>query len=135
MTGTVSCCTTAAGSLRSTPRSTAWPKAATALDLTVPPQSVQLLLTAIGLPLAWLIGAPMSRRLAFVTVLAQSTYLVLGLARLGRSGARVGDLLHAPAYILWKGSLYLRVVAGRGPREWTRGHRNEGEEEAESGAK
>lgn len=106
-------------------RERSWSRAATAIDLTVPPQSMQMLLTAAGLIAAALRGAPFSRRLAAWTVLAQAAYLVLGIARLGRSGARLRDLLYAPRYVAWKLSLYARVLAGRRPATWTRGHRTD----------
>jgi GT2 family glycosyltransferase len=104
-------------------REASWPKAATAIDLSVPPQSAQLLLACAGLALAKLIGPPVSFRLAVWTVVAQGAYLALGLTRLGRGGARLRDLQHAPGYVLWKAMLYLRVLGGRGPAVWTRGHR------------
>ena len=104
-------------------RERSWPKLATALDLSVPPQSAQLLLAGAGLVFARTMGPPMSFKLALWTVAAQGVYLALGLARLGRSGARVGDLLHAPGYVMWKALLYVRVLGGRGPRAWNRGHR------------
>ncbi len=104
-------------------RERSWPKAATAIDLSVPPQSAQLLLAGLSLVLARLVGPPLSLKLALWTVVAQAAYLTLGLARLGRSGARLRDLLHAPGYVLWKASLYVRVLGGRGSKAWTRGHR------------
>jgi len=104
-------------------REGSWPKAATAIDLSVPPQSAQLLLAGAGLVLAKLTGPPLSFKLAMWTLIAQGAYLALGLARLGRSGARLRDLLHAPGYVLWKAALYLRVLGGKGPAVWTRGHR------------
>ena len=104
-------------------RERSWPKAATAIDLSVPPQSAQVLLVVAGLVLSKLIGPPLSFGLAVWTLGAQVAYLSLGLARLGRSGARLRDLVHAPGYVLWKGSLYLRVVVGKGPAGWQRGHR------------
>jgi cellulose synthase/poly-beta-1,6-N-acetylglucosamine synthase-like glycosyltransferase len=104
-------------------REGSWPKLATAIDLSVPPQSAQLLLAGLGLVLARLIGPPLSFKLALWTVVAQGAYLAFGLARLGRSGARLGDLLHAPRYVMWKALLYVRVLGGRGPRAWNRGHR------------
>ena len=73
---------------------------------------------------ARLIGAPWTLALAAWTLAAQAAYLSLGLVRLGREGARIRDLLHAPGYILWKGTLYIKVLAGRGTRIWVRGHRN-----------
>ena len=100
-----------------------WPKLATAIDLSVPPQSAQLLLACLGLVVAKLAGPPIGFKLALWTVVAQAAYLALGLARLGRNGARLRDLLHAPGYVLWKAMLYLRVLGGRNPRAWTRGHR------------
>jgi hypothetical protein len=81
--------------------------------------------------LAKLIGPPLSFKLAVWTLLGQGAYLALGLLRLGRSGARLRDLLYAPGYILWKAALYLRIVAGRGPAVWTRGHREPATTEAQ----
>jgi hypothetical protein len=116
-------------------REHSWPKAAVALDLTVPPQSAQLLLAGTGLVLAKLVGPPLSFKLALWTVFAQSAYMALGLGRLGRSGAQVRHLMHAPRYVMWKGMLYLRVLGGKGPHGWTRGHREPAvEREAEVSA-
>jgi cellulose synthase/poly-beta-1,6-N-acetylglucosamine synthase-like glycosyltransferase len=104
-------------------RERSWSKAAIAIDLSVPPQSAQLMLAVAGLALSKLLGPPLSFTLALWTIATQIAYLALGLTRLGRSGARLRDLLHAPAYVLWKASLYLRVIAGKGPSVWQRAHR------------
>jgi hypothetical protein len=109
-----------------------WPKAATAIDLTVPPQSAQLLLAGAGLAIAKLVGSQLSFQLALWTLAAQGAYLTLGLARLGRNGSKLRHLLHAPGYVAWKGMLYLRVLGGRGPSGWNRGHRAPAESERES---
>ena len=104
-------------------REHSWARAATAIDLTVPPQSAQLLLGGAGLVIAKLSGSQLSLQIALWTMVAQGAYLALGLARLGRNGSRLRYLLHAPRYVAWKGLLYLRVLAGKGPSAWNRGHR------------
>lgn len=113
-------------------RKRSWPKLATAIDVSVPPQSAQIMLAVAGLVGSMFIGPPLSFRLAVWTAVAQATYHTLGLARLGRRGASLRVLLHAPAYVLWKGGLYLRVLTGRGPTAWTRGHRVEALPERET---
>lgn len=96
-----------------------------ALDLIVPPQSVQFMVVATGVVAAIAVQQPVTIALATWLVLTQAVYLVGGLLQLWRHGASLRCLVHAPGYILWKCALYARVVTGGGSRAWVRGPRRE----------
>lgn len=106
-------------------RQRSWTRLSAGIDLLVPPQSVQALLSVASLALALLLGSPVATWLALWVVGAQLFYLVAGIGRLGRRGVSLACLLHAPRYVLWKSLLYARVLVGRSGRAWTRGHRVE----------
>lgn len=96
---------------------------ATALELTLPPQSVQLSLAGAGLLTSAAAGSRLGKRLGLAAFALQALYLGLGLLRLGRAGVRFTLLWHIPGYMAWKLRLYARVLTGGTPTTWTRGHR------------
>ena len=97
-----------------------WPKLNAALELIIPPQSVQLLLTAAMLAASFALGLAVPVALGLAALAGQSAYVVGGLAR-----ARVRPrlwlaLAYAPLYVLWKGHLYFRALLARRPLPWVR---------------
>lgn len=95
-----------------------------ALDLSVPPLALLVMLNAGGLLLAitaFLIGAaawPMFVQFA-VGILA-SVALAIAWSREGRGFASGVTLLRLPMYVVWKLPMYLGLVRRGAPKEWLR---------------
>ncbi len=93
------------------------------LECLVPPQSL-IAAGSIGSVLAGLLlGSRRLVSLSLGTLFAQLFFVLAGL-RLVRAPAQVyGALLTAPALILSKTVLYVRLLSGRGPTSWVRTER------------
>ncbi len=90
------------------------------LRLLLPPQS---LLLGGNLALAALAAAlrhPLGRRLAALQLLGQAGYVLGGLALVRAPAGVYRALALAPVLMAWKIGLYLKILAGRGPRGWVR---------------
>ena len=94
------------------------------LELLVPPQSLLAGATVAGGGAALALGPPAPRRLACAMALAQAAFVAGGMRRAGAPRAAWRGLALAPALVVRKAILYLRIVAGRGPREWVRTERD-----------
>jgi 1,2-diacylglycerol 3-beta-glucosyltransferase len=97
-----------------------WPKVNAAMELIIPPQSVQLLLAAAMLAASFALGLTVPIVLGLAVFAGQLVYVVGGLAR-----ARVRPrlwlaLAYAPLYVFWKGYVYLRALLARQPLPWVR---------------
>jgi cellulose synthase/poly-beta-1,6-N-acetylglucosamine synthase-like glycosyltransferase len=99
-----------------------WTRLLASIELMVAPQSAQAVLAISSLALAWLSGSGVLLGIVSYGLAAQVSYVALGLLRL-RRGVSLRLLAHLPRYVVWKGFLYVRVLAGRRPHAWVRGHR------------
>lgn len=101
-----------------------WRGLCAALDLSIPPLALLLVLNAAGLLLAiaaFLIGAspwPMFVQLA--VGIAASIALALAWSREGRQFASGATLLRLPLYVIWKLPMYLGLARRGAPKEWLR---------------
>lgn len=82
--------------------------------------SVALLAAALALK------TPLGIAIAVAIVLAQAVYIFSGLLLAKAPWAVYKSLLFAPAFMIWKIWLYVRLLLGLKPREWVRTARNEG---------
>jgi cellulose synthase/poly-beta-1,6-N-acetylglucosamine synthase-like glycosyltransferase len=99
-----------------------WTRFLAAVDLLVPPQSAQVAMAIAAFALAVLSASNILVAMAVYVLAAEGLYILLGLIRL-RRGVSPRLLAHLPRYLLWKGVLYLRLLAGRRPKVWVRAHR------------
>jgi 1,2-diacylglycerol 3-beta-glucosyltransferase len=97
-----------------------WPRLNAALELMIPPQSVQLLLTALTIAISLPLGLKAPLALGCVTIALQAAYVIGGLLRAGVRPRLWLALAYAPFYALWKGQLYLRALLARQPLPWVR---------------
>ena len=102
-----------------------WPRLNAALELMIPPQSVQLLLTAIILAISFTLGLAVPLALGFVTMHFQAAYVAGGLVRARVRPRLWVALAYAPLYALWKGQLYVRALLARQPLPWVRTARHQ----------
>jgi len=97
-----------------------WPELAAALDLLIPPLSVVALLAVLLLALSLALGSTVTAVVAVITLLGLVAYVAAGLASAGAPLRLWLVLGSAPLYILWKGWLYMQVLAARKAPSWTR---------------
>lgn len=97
-----------------------WTKLNAGLELFIPPQSIQALGAAGSLAASILLSSLLLTGLGAGILLAQVIYVFGGAVRLGIPLVPLRALLFAPAYVLWKGWLYLRIIGGRSCEEWLR---------------
>jgi 1,2-diacylglycerol 3-beta-glucosyltransferase len=93
------------------------------LELLVPPQSLLAGATVAGGGAALALGRRGPRRLAAAMAVAQVAFVAGGMRRAGAPRSAWRGLALAPALVVRKAILYVRIVAGRGPREWVRTER------------
>lgn len=92
-----------------------------ALELLIPGQS--LLLAANGCTLAFAVARRVAVRLASINILGQLVYIVGGLAVARAPASAYRALLSGPLLAVWKLGLYVRLLSGRGPRDWVKTER------------
>lgn len=97
-----------------------WSRLCTAMDLLVPPQSIQLLLALAVLTASFALGSSLLIVLGVAIVVGQAVYALGGLARAGVPLRLWLALAYVPIYALWKGRLYLRALLARRPLGWIR---------------
>jgi cellulose synthase/poly-beta-1,6-N-acetylglucosamine synthase-like glycosyltransferase len=95
-----------------------------AVEQLIPPFSVVVGLSVVALVAALLLRSPRAIGLAAAIIVGQMIYIFAGLAlaRAPRSVYRA--LLFAPAFVIWKIWLYLRMLLGIKPGGWIRTARN-----------
>jgi hypothetical protein len=101
-----------------------------AADQLVPPFSVLAAGAVAGGGLSLLtnrrtVAGLLSRLLAAATIVTQVTYVVSGLRMVGAPAAVYRSLAKAPVLVIWKLTLWLRVLAKPGSVSWVRTSRNE----------
>jgi cellulose synthase/poly-beta-1,6-N-acetylglucosamine synthase-like glycosyltransferase len=96
-----------------------------AIEQIIPPFSILVIVTALVLGAALLVGYPLAIGLAIFAVVAQVIYVLSGLW-LARVPARVWQaLLYAPVFVAWKIWVYLGVLFRRNRNAWVRTTRND----------
>jgi cellulose synthase/poly-beta-1,6-N-acetylglucosamine synthase-like glycosyltransferase len=96
-----------------------------AVEQLIPPFSVVAGLSLIALLAALLLRSPRAIALAMAIIIGQMIYIFAGLA-LARAPRTVYQaLLFAPAFMIWKIWLYVRLLLGIKPGGWVRTARNE----------
>jgi cellulose synthase/poly-beta-1,6-N-acetylglucosamine synthase-like glycosyltransferase len=96
-----------------------------AVEQLIPPFSVVAGLSAIALLAALLLRSPRAIALAVAIIIGQAIYIFAGLA-LARAPRTVYQaLIFAPAFVLWKLVLYVRLLLGIKPGGWVRTARND----------
>lgn len=105
-----------------------WSKLVAGVDLLVPPFSVLALAGVVLLAVAAAVGSPLAIVLGATVLAGQAAYVVGGLIA-ARAPLRLWPALAlAPVYVLWKGWLYLRALAARGPMVWHKTERESSDE-------
>ncbi len=94
-----------------------------ALELLILPQSLLLAGTTLSAALAVGLRSRTVTAFAAVNLIGQAYYIVGGLRLVQAPAAAYRALVMAPLLMIWKVGLYMRVVAGRGPRSWVRTRR------------
>lgn len=96
-----------------------------AVEQLIPPFSV-VTGASVGVALAALaLRSPVGVALAAYVVVGQAIYIFTGLALARAPWPVYRSLLFAPAFVIWKVWLYLRLLLGIKPRSWVRTARNE----------
>lgn len=97
---------------------------AAALDLSIPPLALLVVVNAIALAIALggaFVGAsPWPLIIQIIVSLFATLALILAWAMEGRAFASAGTLLRLPLYVLWKLPMYVGLVRRGAPKEWLR---------------
>jgi 1,2-diacylglycerol 3-beta-glucosyltransferase len=99
---------------------------AAALDLLIPPQSILAAATVATAGAAALLRMPRTAAAAVGGLVAQGVLAIAGLALVRAPASAYAGLLAAPALVLRKLRVYLRIARGRGPSRWERTPRDPG---------
>lgn len=91
-----------------------------AMELLVPPQSVQVVLALAALAASLALGSPVPIALALAVLAGQVAYVVGGLARAHVPLRLWVVLAYVPIYACWKGWVYLRALFALRPLAWVR---------------
>jgi cellulose synthase/poly-beta-1,6-N-acetylglucosamine synthase-like glycosyltransferase len=96
-----------------------------AIEQLIPPFSVVVGLSVLALVAALVLQSPAAIALAAFIVLGQAIYVFAGLAMAQAPRSVYQALLFAPAFVLWKIVIYVRLLLGIKPRGWVRTARND----------
>jgi 1,2-diacylglycerol 3-beta-glucosyltransferase len=86
----------------------------------IPPFSFLVGMSVLLLLTAFFLGSSLGILLAVLLLLGESSYLLAGLIMSGASKEVYFSLLYAPAFLLWKCWLYLRVLLRVDRQDWVR---------------
>jgi 1,2-diacylglycerol 3-beta-glucosyltransferase len=96
-----------------------------AIEQLIPPFSVVVGASVLALVAAVLLQSPAAIALAAAIALGQVIYIFAGLSMARAPWSVYKALLFAPAFVLWKIVIYMRLLLGIKPRGWVRTARNE----------
>jgi cellulose synthase/poly-beta-1,6-N-acetylglucosamine synthase-like glycosyltransferase len=97
-----------------------------AIEQLIPPFSIVTGASLATLLVALALRNPTGIMVAAAIVLGQAVYVACGLILSGAPRSAYRSLLFAPAFMVWKGWLYVRLLLGMKPGEWIRTARNNG---------
>lgn len=96
-----------------------------AVEQLIPPFSVVAGLSALSLVFAGISGSPLAIGLSIFAVTAQVIYVFTGLFLARAPHTIYRALLFAPAFVIWKIWIYVRLLFGIKPGSWIRTARND----------
>jgi 1,2-diacylglycerol 3-beta-glucosyltransferase len=91
-----------------------------AVEQLIPPLSVPFASGVAALSGAVLLGMPRVALLAGASIVALAVYVLSALRLVAAPRTAYRSLLMAPAYIAWKGVLYVRAISGQQSDDWVR---------------
>jgi cellulose synthase/poly-beta-1,6-N-acetylglucosamine synthase-like glycosyltransferase len=96
-----------------------------AIEQLIPPFSIVVGLSVLALLAALVLLSPTAISLAIAIIAGQAIYIFTGLALAHAPGTVYRALLFAPAFMVWKIWIYVRLLLGMKPNDWVRTARNE----------